>query len=185
MHTSIRKHGAYIAGQEKVATGEMSREELLARAVKAADSVLAEMEQRALATEQKVVELEPDAAVAQEHFNMGRRFSINRFARTLDGVNSMAIKRDLRTAGYPYRVGSGYRVYSQYRDRLFVEKREDDGAQALQIFCTSAGEKVITKLYREGRPLVRRFRRLPRPGDSAWPFGDAAARPGGQNDCGY
>ncbi|MBW6397044.1 antA/AntB antirepressor family protein [Roseomonas sp. HJA6] len=42
---SVRKNGGYIAGQEKVATGEMTREELMARAVLAAEGAIRDAEE--------------------------------------------------------------------------------------------------------------------------------------------
>jgi prophage antirepressor-like protein len=45
---SIRKNGGYIAGQEQVATGEMSHDELMARALKVADLTILEAEQARL-----------------------------------------------------------------------------------------------------------------------------------------
>lgn len=44
---AIRKNGGYVAGQEKMASGEMSREEFLAKAFVMAQATIAEMEQRA------------------------------------------------------------------------------------------------------------------------------------------
>lgn len=82
-----------------------------AKAVKSADSVLAEMEQRALVAEQKVGELGPAAAVATEHFGMGRHMPVTRFARTLNAVNSIGIKGSLMSLGYLYKApNGGYRT---------------------------------------------------------------------------
>jgi len=44
--TSIRKHGGYVLGQEKVGTGEMTREQFIAEAVKMASSVLQEQQEK-------------------------------------------------------------------------------------------------------------------------------------------
>lgn len=43
---SLRKHGGYTMGQEKVETGEMDRELLLAKALQAMQSVLAEADEK-------------------------------------------------------------------------------------------------------------------------------------------
>lgn len=43
---SIRKHGGYILGQEKVDTGEMSDDELMARALQVATRKIAEKDQK-------------------------------------------------------------------------------------------------------------------------------------------
>lgn len=63
---SIRKRGAYIAGQEKVATGEMSPAELMARALKAAEATIREAEAARLRAEAKVGELEATVVAKDE-----------------------------------------------------------------------------------------------------------------------
>lgn len=120
--------------------------------------------EKVLALESKVEELAPVAAVAEAHHNMGRLVSLFRFARTLDGVNSMKIKSDLACAGYLHRVGKEYRVRSQYRDWLFVEKR-DEVYQSLDIYALPDGEKEIVRLYNDREltmKVVPGTRRTPR-----------------------
>jgi prophage antirepressor-like protein len=76
---SIRKHGGYIAGQEKVATGEMDRAELMARGLEAAHSFLREAEEArrvalaraavlegAVAEKDRVIVKQAETIVAQE-----------------------------------------------------------------------------------------------------------------------
>ncbi|WP_367863647.1 Rha family transcriptional regulator [Pseudomonas guariconensis] len=68
-----------------------------------------------------------------------RQESLATFVRTLEGVNTMAIKGDLADLGYLYRtVGAGkYRVYAKYRDVLFTEK-------------------LIAQLYLEGKLTMKK-----------------------------
>lgn len=74
-----------------------------------------------LALENK--EMAPKAVVFDNCVAL-RQESLATFVRTLEGVNTMAIKGDLADLGYLYRtVGAGkYRVYAKYRDVLFTEK---------------------------------------------------------------
>ena len=51
---AIRKNGGYVAGQEKLATGEMSPEEFMARAVLMANSTIAELQAKVAADKPKV-----------------------------------------------------------------------------------------------------------------------------------
>ncbi|WP_165943338.1 BRO-N domain-containing protein [Roseicella aquatilis] len=95
---SIRKNGGYVAGQEKLATGELTDAELLARSILVAQRVIAEKDA-------KIAALAPKAAIVDEHMESFGRYSLSRFARTLDGVNSLRIKADLQRHGFLYRVG--------------------------------------------------------------------------------
>lgn len=99
---AIRKDGSYVVGEEKVRTGEMTEDELVLRAMEAMQRKVARLteERDRLAREnaalgERVAALAPKAAVLDQHFAHGRLVSLARFARTLDGVNVNAVKRDL------------------------------------------------------------------------------------------
>ena len=83
-----------------------------------------------------------DAVVAD------KMMKVHEFARSLYGVNSLQTKWDLMRAGYLHRQWGTYRVRSQYRDRLFVEKISSTGKT--DIYVTDEGKKVLTKLFNEG-----------------------------------
>lgn len=89
-----------------------------------------------LALENK--EMAPKAVVFDNCVAL-RQESLATFVRTLEGVNTMAIKGDLADMGYLYRtVGAGkYRVYAKYRDVLFTEK-------------------LIAQLYLEGKLTMKK-----------------------------
>lgn len=70
---SIRKHGGYVAGQEKLATGELTDAELLARSILVAQRVIAEKDA-------KIAALAPKAAIVDEHMESFGRYSLSRFA---------------------------------------------------------------------------------------------------------
>lgn len=82
---------------------------------------------------------------------------VHEFARKLHGVNSQGIKRDLKDLKYLYRLAAGYRVYSQYRDKYFSEKIRPDGK--FDIYVTSEGKKLMTKLYHNGDLTMRANRK--------------------------
>ena len=63
---AIRKNGGYVMGQEKMLTGEMSRQEFISRALIMADATIKEMEEEMKSLAGKTVELEKKAEVYSE-----------------------------------------------------------------------------------------------------------------------
>jgi hypothetical protein len=84
-----------------------------------------------------------DAVVAD------KMMKVHEFARSLHGVNTVKTKQDLVKAGYLHREWGDYRVRTQYRDKLFVEKLNPFSGK-MDIYVTDEGKKVMTKLYNEG-----------------------------------
>ena len=81
--------------------------------------------------------------------------TIARFARTLDGVNTQATKRDLYNARVLYRRNGYYRVYSAYRDSHFQEKL-NEYTGGMDIYLLDKGKDLLTKLYNEGRLTMKK-----------------------------
>ena len=117
-----------------------------------------EAERAALAA--KVKQDAPKVETFYAHYPDGKYTSITDFARTLDGVNSTAIKKSLKNNGYFYISASGrYRPYAQYRgiDNMFIEKH-DSMYDQYQIFVTNKGMQLIVKLFNEGKLIMlKRF----------------------------
>ena len=117
-----------------------------------------EVERAALAA--KVEQDAPKLATFDAHYPDGKYTLITDFARTLDGVNSMSIKKSLKNNGYFYISASGrYRPYAQYRgiDNMFIEKH-DSMYDQYQIFVTNKGMQLIVKLFNEGKLIMlKRF----------------------------
>ncbi|HBO8838469.1 TPA: hypothetical protein L5D07_005454 [Pseudomonas aeruginosa] len=109
-----------------------------------------------LALENK--EMAPKAVVFDNCVAL-RQESLATFVRTLEGVNTMAIKGDLADLGYLYRaVGAGkYRVYAKYRDVLFTEKLIAHPTRPVyEILPTPEGKKLIAQLYRDGKLTMKK-----------------------------
>ncbi|HHK0424549.1 TPA: Rha family transcriptional regulator [Pseudomonas aeruginosa] len=116
---------------------------------------LAEKNER-LALENK--EMAPKAVVFDNCMAL-RQESLATFVRTLEGVNTMAIKGDLADLGYLYRtVGAGkYRVYAKYRDVLFTEKLIAHPTRPVyEILPTPEGKKLLAQLYRDGKLTMKK-----------------------------
>lgn len=82
---AIRKDGAYVMGEEKIATGELSEDELVMKAM----SIMQAKVERLKAERDGVVK-----TIGQTDQ------TISRFARTLPGVNCIKTKSDLKRLGY-------------------------------------------------------------------------------------
>lgn len=83
--------------------------------------------------------------------------TLARFIRTLEGVNSMATKKDLLRLGYLYQTGGVYRVYSKHRDVLFTEKlNPHDSRGCYDIFPTAEGKQRLVKLMQEGKLTMKK-----------------------------
>lgn len=109
-----------------------------------------------LALENK--EMAPKAVVFDNCVAL-RQESLATFVRTLEGVNTVAIKGDLADLGYLYRtVGAGkYRVYAKYRDVLFTEKLIAHPTRPVyEILPTPEGKKLIVQLYRDGKLTMKK-----------------------------
>jgi len=74
--------------------------------------------------------------------------TLPRFARTITGLNSLQIKRDLLRLGYLYRRGGAYRAYRRY-EHLFPEKF-DEMYGSIEIMVTKTGKRRIAELYMAG-----------------------------------
>lgn len=144
---TIRKDGAYIMGEEKVRTGEMSEDEFILKAM----TILQSKVERLTA--------ERDAAIADRTVAVERaeglkacvgehQHTLFRFSRTLPGVNTMQVKARLQDIGMFYHKAGSYRVRSRFQ-HLFVERIDEEYGK-VDIFPTPAGKEHLTHLYRKG-----------------------------------
>lgn len=140
---AIRKDGAYIMGEEKVATGELDEDAFIAKAMEIMQRKIERLkeEKAKLAVENQELTHERDGLSSVVGSKM---HTLGRFARTLPQINSLAIKSDLQRLGYLYRKGGTYRIYRQY-EHLFVEKFNDQYG-SIDIFVTEKGKTLIASL---------------------------------------
>lgn len=85
--------------------------------------------------------------------------SLRAFCRRLEGVNLNRIKAGLLEAGVLYIGADGsHHVYARYRDTHFAEKFDREYG-SLSILVLAEGQKLLTRLYNEGRlELKKGFR---------------------------
>lgn len=94
-----------------------------------------------------------DAVVAD------KALSLRAFCRRLEGVNLNRVKAGLLAANVLYIGADGsHHVYARYRDTHFAEKFDKDYG-SLTILVLEEGQKLLTRLYDEGRlELKKGFR---------------------------
>lgn len=148
---AIRKDGAYIVGEEKVATGEMTADEFMARALLIANSKL---EQFAA----QITQDAPKVGYYVEHVEPDGNMAFRAFSKILCGPGKEAVFRKFLTPHILQRCecpsgGRFYKVSEKYKARgWFVYK---PGKQAPMF--TPKGRQEITELFRAwqtGKPLA-------------------------------
>lgn len=123
---AIRKDGAYVMGEEKVATGEMSEDELV---LKAMGILQAKMERLTKEKEALQAENARILPAAQVGATVGQRsrLGVVDFARKLPGVNTMQVQRDLQAMQYLFKREGHWAVYHGFKGVLFDEKAAPEG----------------------------------------------------------
>src|SRR5690606_32003881 len=135
---AIRKDGAYVMGEEKVVTGEMTEDELVMKAM----SIMQAKVER--------LKAERDGMAK----TIGKfEHTINRVVRMFPGVNTNRTKADLCEEGYLYRNFGHQRVYAKHR-HLFVEKFDEKTGRG-NIYCTPDGKALLARLYEEGKLTMK------------------------------
>lgn len=133
-----------------VAVHENHAEDFLNNPIKYMRTLLDQAEAevaRRIAAESALAIAAPKVEVFDQHIAKTND-SVAVFCRTLEGVNTIAIKKFLFIKGYLYNRGGRYRVYSKYRDTLFVEKRSGSNGN-YEIYPTAAGKQLLVKFYNE------------------------------------
>ena len=120
---AIRKDGAYVMGEEKVATGELSEDELVMRAMSIMSRKVERLSQerdrlaqdnQLLTTHMEIqahaiTSMQPAAAIGQAVGTL-RSTTVMDFARKLDGVDLQQIQKTLGTMNYLYRRNGNWAV---------------------------------------------------------------------------
>ena len=73
---------------------------------------------------------------------------LTRFVRTLPGINTQMIKRDLLKLGYLYRKGKTYRVFARYQGLFKEQINEKFGS--VDMFVTQQGKECILHHLQQG-----------------------------------
>lgn len=138
--------------KEGIAVAEHAAEDLLNDPLKYFEKVLAqakELQAKLAVAQPKADAFDANCAVKGE--------TLARFIRSLPGVNSQQIKRDLARLGFLYKFGGSYRVYSQYRDTLFTEKVNPYSSRGeYDIYPTAEGKQKLVQLFNQGKLTMKK-----------------------------
>lgn len=163
---AIRKDGAYVLGEEKVATGEMGEDELILRAMQAqqkkVDRLVLErdrLQAHNLLLQKEKMHLEdynqrilPAAEVGQA-VGQRSRIGVVDFCRKLPGVNTMQVQKDLMVMQYLFKRDGHWAVYSKHKGVLFDEVLAPDGRS--KIVVLEKGQQLLVSLYHDDRLTMK------------------------------
>lgn len=171
---AIRKDGAYVLGEEKVATGEISEDELILRAMQAQQKKVERLalERDRLAAQNLLLQKEkmhledynqrilPAAEVGQA-VGQRSRIGVVEFARKLEGVNTMQVQKDLMVMQYLFKRDGHWAVRHKFKGVLFDEVMAPDGRS--KIVVLEKGQQLLVSLYHDDRLTMKTgFKPLPR-----------------------
>ncbi|QNG99504.1 BRO-N domain-containing protein [Pseudomonas sediminis] len=165
---AIRKDGAYVLGEEKVATGEMDEDELVLKAMGIMQRKLERLTQEKAALQADNQRLLPAAEVGQA-VGQRSRIGVVEFARKLEGVNTMQVQKDLMVMQYLFKRDGHWAVRHKFKGVLFDEVLAPDGRS--KIVVLEKGQQLLVNLYHDGRltmktgfkPLARIDLEIPHP----------------------
>lgn len=155
---TVRKTGSYIVGEEKLSDPNATLSDI----EKLQEQIYGLMAHKAALLEARLAEatasltvMAPKAALVDAHYAQTDTVALTKFGRTLDGVNCNTLKRSLLALKYLYKIGGMYRAYSEFRGKLFVEKRHPQ-YQTMDIFLTPAGQEMLVRLHALGELTMRK-----------------------------
>ena len=83
-----------------------------------------------------------------------KELSLSIFVRMFQGVNTVAVQKDLTRMGYLYKQGSLTKVYAKYRGTHFAEQVIPETGYR-KITVLSKGKELLAKLHSEGRLTMK------------------------------
>lgn len=151
---AIRKDGAYVMGEEKVATGELSEDELVMRAMtimtRKVDRLTQERDQLARDKQALAITNEallPAATVGQA-LAKRKALGVVDFCRKLPGVAVNAVQTRLYDMQYLHKKPGHWSVYARFKGVLFDETYDHLGYS--KVVVLEAGQNKLVELYHKG-----------------------------------
>lgn len=131
-----------------VAVHENAAEDLLKNPLKYLEAIIGQAKE----LQAQLAIAAPKAEIFDTAFSDDSSVALTKFVRTFDGVNTLAIKKDLVAAGIGYYTPNTkkFRVYSKYRDSHFTEKVNSQYG-TFDVFVTPKGMELVAELYKAGR----------------------------------
>lgn len=145
---AIRKDGAYIAGEEKVATGEMTEDELLLRAMTILQDKATRLAAERDAAVSRVAKLEPEAGAFTNFLGTEGKLTLRDAAKQL-GLGPKDFVSRLIAGGYLFRSSGDLHVKAEYapagRGWFETRARSGFGWNSIQVFVTNKGLAAFAK----------------------------------------
>lgn len=145
---AIRKDGAYIAGEEKVATGEMTEDELLLRAMTILQDKATRLAAERDAAVSRVAKLEPEAGAFTNFLGTEGKLTLRDAAKQL-GLGPKDFVSRLIAGGYLFRSSGDLHVKAAYapagRGWFETRARSGFGWNSIQVFVTNKGLAAFAK----------------------------------------
>lgn len=145
---AIRKDGAYIAGEEKVATGEMTEDELLLRAMTILQDKATRLAAERDAAVSQVAKLEPAAGAFDNFLSTDGKLTLRDAAKQL-GLGPKDFVSRLIAGGYLFRSSGDLHVKAAYapagRGWFETRARSGFGWNSIQVFVTNKGLAAFAK----------------------------------------
>ncbi|MCK6190993.1 BRO family protein [Pseudomonas sp. EYE_354] len=148
---AIRKDGAYVLGEEKVATGELSEDELVMRAMnimsRKVDRLTQERDQLASMSAVQAAHIERIAPAAEVGQALAKRkaLGIVDFCRKLPGVSINAVQTRLYDMQYLHKKPGHWTPYAKFKGVLFDETFTADGYS--KVVVLEAGQRKLVGMY--------------------------------------
>lgn len=139
---SIRKHGAYITGQET-----LSPEEIMARGLKAAESIIQEKQKMIDAQTKVIEESKPKVEYFDAVLSSDGLLNITQIAKEF-GKTAVEMNKLLHDLGIQYKAGSCWVPRQNYVDKGYMKSctRMVVGKTTVQYRWTQKGREFIHRL---------------------------------------
>lgn len=145
---AIRKDGAYVVGEEKVATGEMTEDELLLRAMTILQDKATRLAAERDAATARVAKLEPEAGAFTNFLSTDGKLTLRDAAKQL-GLGPKDFVSRLIAGGYLFRSSGDLHVKAAYapagRGWFETRARSGFGWNSIQVFVTNKGLAAFAK----------------------------------------
>ena len=139
---SVRKHGAYIKDQE-----ELSPEEIMARGLRAAESIIAEKQKKIEAQEKVIEENKPKVDYYNAVLDSSGLLNITQIAKEF-GMTAAHMNELLHDVGIQYRAGKCWVPKQKYVDKGYMKSctRLISGRTTIQYRWTQKGREFIHRV---------------------------------------
>lgn len=158
---SLRKHGAYIMGQET-----MDDDLLLAKAVLAANKMIEERNKKIQQLEVSIAQLTPSADYCQEVLASESLIATTQIAKDFGFRSAQQLNKVLSDLGIQYKVNDSWVLRAAYADKGYVKTKTftyqygSQKATAQHNYWTEQGRKFLYEKLKKNNLLPKSFQQF-------------------------